>query len=135
MEISDHIVDFQTTHAASISLLAALVIKHGCETSDLARSADDLNLYIRGNREAHQVLRSLGYQILPRSDALIEKIPAFLQAAGLRALLGSKFGQVGVGWHCSQAPDEMKQLAGELEGMVLKSGLPAPSIRNILEFD
>jgi len=46
--------------------------------------------------------------------------------------MGSKLGQVGAGWHCSQAPDEMQQLADELMVMVEKSGLPVPAIRKVL---
>ena len=50
----------------------------------------------------------------------------------MRVLLGTKFGEVGLGWHCSQAPDEVGQLANELEALVAESGLDTPAIRELL---
>jgi 2-dehydropantoate 2-reductase len=131
-ETSANIVDFQATHAAGVALIARLTIKHGCDASALARSKDELRLYVDARREALQVLRLLGHQIIPWSEVVIGMLPGFLQIAGLRALLGSKLGEVGLAWHYSQAPDEMQQLAKELEGLVKKSGHPAPAIRKLL---
>jgi len=42
-------------------------------------------------------------------------------------------GEVGLAYHVSQAPDEILQLADELRILVDRSGLPAPSIRKVLE--
>jgi 2-dehydropantoate 2-reductase len=132
VELSGNIVDFQATHATGVALIGTLIRKHGCLTSALAHSRDDLRLYVDAKREAHQVLLALGRKILPRSEVFLAGMPTFLQIAGLRALLGSKFGQIGAGWHCSQAPDEIQQLAWELIQSVEKSGLPAPAIRKLL---
>ena len=131
-EASTDIVDFQTTHAVAVALIASLVIKHGCDSYALGRSLDDLMLYAHALREAHQVLHALGRRIIPWTDALMGKLPAFLQVAGLRLMLGSKLGEVGLAWHCSQAPDEMEQLAAELEALVEEAGLPVPAIRKVL---
>jgi len=132
MKTSSNIVDFQATHAAGVALIGSLAVQHGCDTKALARSKDDLRLFNDARREAHQVLRALGHRIIPWSEAAIGIIPGFLQVAGLRALLNSKLGEVGLAWHCSQAPDEICQLASELMAMVDQSGLPAPAIRKVL---
>jgi 2-dehydropantoate 2-reductase len=132
METSTDILDFQTTHAVGVALIGKLTLKHGCDTSALARSEDDLRLFIDARREAHHVLRALGRRIIPWSEAVIGIIPGFLQVAGLRALLNSKLGEVGLGWHCSQAPDEMRQLAMELQTLVDQAGFPVPAIRKVL---
>ena len=110
VETSTDILDFQTTHAVGVALIGKLTLKYGCDTSALARSKDDLRLYVAARGEALQVLRALGRRIIPWSEATIGILPGFLQVAGMRALLGSKLGQVGLAWHCSQAPDEMQQL-------------------------
>ena len=47
-------------------------------------------------------------------------------------LFSSKLGEVGGGYHVSQAPDEIDCLAQELGSLVDKSGLPALSIRKVL---
>jgi len=51
--------------------------------------------------------------------------------AALRPLFSTKFAEVGAGWHCSQAPDEMRQLGIEVMALVEKSGLPAPAIKKL----
>ena len=135
VETSTDIVDSQTTHAVGVALIGKLTIKHGCNASALARSGDDLRLFIDGRREAHHVLRALGRRIIPWSEAAIGVIPGFLQVAGLRALLNSKLGEVGLAWHCSQAPDEIRQLGMELQALVDQAGIPVPAIRKVLGQD
>jgi len=135
VETSTDILDFQTTHAVGVALIAKLTIKHGCDTSALARSKDDLRLFVDAKRETHQVLHALGRRITPWSEAVMGIIPGFLQVAGLRALLNSKLGEVGLGWHCSQAPDEVRQLAVELQTLVDQAGFPVPAIRKVLGQD
>ncbi|HLN29685.1 MAG TPA: 2-dehydropantoate 2-reductase N-terminal domain-containing protein [Gemmataceae bacterium] len=129
---STEIVDFQKTHAAVVALLAKLIIKHGCDTSALARSTEDLRLFLHARREAHQVLRALGHRIIPWSEVVFGLVPDCLQVAALRALLNSKLGKVGAGWHCSQAPDEMRQLGLEFQALVDQTSLPAPAVRKVL---
>jgi 2-dehydropantoate 2-reductase len=129
---SPNIVDTQTTHALGVALIGSLVMKHGGDVKDLARSNDDLMLFVKARQEGNHVLRAMGRQIIPSSEAFIGIIPGFLQAAGFRWLLNSKLGEVGLAWHVSQAPDEIEQLAHELKVMVDESGLDVPSIRKVL---
>jgi 2-dehydropantoate 2-reductase len=129
---SKNIVDFQTTHAVGVALIGALTLRHGCDTHALARAGDDLRLFIDARREAHRVLRALGRHIVPWSEAVIGIIPGFVQVAGFRVLLRSRLGEVGLAWHCSQAPDEMHHLALELQALVDQAGLSVPAIRKVL---
>jgi ketopantoate reductase len=126
------IVDFQMTHAASVALIAKLVIEHGCNPSALARSEAELKLFFQARSEAHHVLRALHHRIVPWAEVVLGMMPGFLQFAALRALLRSKFGEVGMAWHCSQALDEMRQLALELQALVDRAGLPVPAIGKVL---
>lgn len=52
---SAEIVDIQMTHAASVALIAKLILKHGCDTRALAQSEDDLRLFFAARLEAHHV--------------------------------------------------------------------------------
>jgi 2-dehydropantoate 2-reductase len=131
-EATSQIVDYQTTHAVGVALIASLAMKHGGDIRALARSKDDLKLFVDGRREAHDLLHALGRQVVPRSEAALAKVPAFLQVAGMRILLNSKFGEVGLAYHLSQAPDEMRQLIMEFRTLVDQAGLPIPAIRKIL---
>ena len=131
-EASAQIVDFQTTHGVGVALIASLAMKHGGDIHALARSTEDLKLFVEGRREAHALLRSLGRQVVPRSEVILANAPTFLQAAGMRMLLNSKLGEVGLAYHLSQAPDEMHQLIMEFQALVNQTDLPIPAIRNVL---
>ena len=122
--ISDHLA----THAALVAPLAQLLMKHGCDTYALARSAGDLRLIVDALRETLQVLEADGIKIDPPSTKLVRIIPRFVLVAAMRILFSTKFAEVGAGYHCSQAPDEMHQLGIELMALVDRSGLPAPTI-------
>ncbi len=132
-EASRQIVDFQTTHGVGVALIGKLTLKHGCDSRALAGARDDLKLFVAARREAQRILRLTGHRIVPASEAAIGIVPGFLQVAALRLLLNSKLGEVGLAYHVSQAPDEINQLAAELQAQVDESGLPAPAIRKVLE--
>jgi 2-dehydropantoate 2-reductase len=129
---SFNIVDTQTTHAVGVALIGSLVMKHGGDVKDLARSKDDLMLFVKAWQEGYLVMHATGRQVIPSSEAYIGIIPDFVQVAVFRWLLNSKLGEVGLAWHVSQAPDEMEQLAHELQELVDQSGLAVPSIRKVL---
>jgi 2-dehydropantoate 2-reductase len=127
------ISDWLATHAALVAPFAILTIKHDCHTYSLAKSREDLRLLADAMRETLSVLRSAGHRIVPRSTSLLGIFPRFLAVSFFRAFLSSKIAEIGGGWHCSQAPDEMYQIARELKVMTEKSGLPVPTLRQVLE--
>jgi 2-dehydropantoate 2-reductase len=132
-KLSTCIVDRLVTHAVVIPSFANLTIKHGCDIRALAKSTADLNLMVDAMRESYSVIQSLGYRIVPQSDYLLMIIPKFILVAIFRKLLSSKYGEVGMGYHISQAPDEMRHLSQELKILVEKSRLPVPALRAVLD--
>ncbi len=132
---STDISDYLATHAALVAPFAHLLTKHGCDTYALARSTADLRLLIDALRETLDVLRATGFKIIPSSTSMVRIIPRFVLVAALRPLLSTKFAEVGAGWHCCQAPDEMRQLGIELMALVEKSSLPVPAIRKLFAPD
>jgi 2-dehydropantoate 2-reductase len=134
-ELSRNIVDFQMTHGVGVALIASLAVKHGGSVRELARATDDLKLYVAARREGLELLRYLGHQILPKTELILANLPEFLQVVGMRLLLNSKLGMVGLEYHISQAPDEMHQLAMELQELVNQAGMPLPAIRKVLGAD
>ena len=130
---STNMIDLQMTHAVGVALIGMLTMKSNCDLPALARSTEDLKLFVEGGREAHRVMRALEHKIIPFAETANEFIPSFLQIAGWRAMLNSKLGEVGLAYHVSQAPDEMLQLANELRDLANQSGLPVPAIRKVLE--
>ena len=124
--------DWLVTHAAMVAPVAMFVLKQGCDTYALARSRKDMGMLTDALRETLAVLRANGRRIVPHSTVLLDALPRFVVTSFFRALLSSRFGEIGVGWHCSQAPDEIFQLARELKDLVEKSCLPAPVLRQLL---
>jgi hypothetical protein len=83
-------------------------------------------------RETLAVLRANGRRVVPHSAVLLDVLPQFVVRSLFRVLLSSRSGAIGVGWHCSQAPDEIFQLARELKELVEQSAVPAPALRQLL---
>ncbi|MGA3328601.1 MAG: 2-dehydropantoate 2-reductase N-terminal domain-containing protein [Terriglobia bacterium] len=132
---SSDISNYLSTHAALVAPLGALILKHGCNTYALGRSTPDLRLAVDALRETLAVLRATGFKIIPPPAKIIRIIPRFVLVAILRILFSTKFAEVGAGWHCSQAPDEIRHLGMELQALVNQSGLPVPALRKVLGQD
>jgi len=124
--------DWLVTHAAMVAPVAMFVLKHGCDTYALARSREDMGMLADAMREALAVLRANGRRTVPHSTVLLDVLPRFVLTSLFRAFMSSRYAEIGAGWHCSQAPDEMFQLARELKDLVEKSCLPAPVLRQLL---
>lgn len=124
--------DWFVTHAAMVVPLAMLLLKHGGDTYASARSREDMGRLADAMRETLAVLRSDDRCIVPHRAVLLDVVPRFVVTRFFRALLSSRYGEIGAGWHCSQAPDEMFQLARELKDLVEQSCLPAPVLRQLL---
>ena len=133
VELSKNIVDFQATHGAGVAVIGALTMKHGNSASSLAHSKEDLKLFIEGRREGQRVLRALGHQIIPWSEIFITGMPVFLQMLSMQLLLRSKFAEVGLAWHVSQASDEIIQLGKEMLELCDRVDFPVPAIRKVLQ--
>ncbi|MGO9445457.1 MAG: ketopantoate reductase family protein [Thiobacillaceae bacterium] len=124
--------DWLVTHAAMVAPLAMFLLKHGCDTYALARSREDMGMLADAMRETLAVLRANGRRIVPHSVVLLDVLPRFVVTSFFRAFMSSRYAEIGAGWHCSQAPDEIFQLARELKDLVEQSCLPAPVLRQFL---
>ena len=132
-KVSTHMVDYLATHAAGVAALVPLVMKHGNDIKALARSPEDLKLAAAAMRETNVVLKALGHKIVPAGQQILAITPVCVRAFLLRLLCNSKFGEVGAAWHVQQAPDEMQALADDLRAAVIRSGVPAPAIKKVLD--
>jgi len=132
-QISTNIVDWLATHASGVAVIGSMVMKYHNDIKVLAQSADDLKLTAAAMRETFSVLKALGHKIVPASQSLIAVLPQFTMEFMLRLLFNSKLGEVGAAWHVSQAPDEMQAFADDLREMVIKSGLPVPTLKRVLD--
>lgn len=130
--VSTQIVDYLATHAAGVAAITALGLKLANELA-AAPSSGDLKLAAAAIRETHPVLKALGHKIVPAAQRIAAFTPVFVLAFLLRLLFNSKFGKVGGIYHAQQAPDELQALADDLRAAVIRSGVPAPAIRKLLD--
>jgi hypothetical protein len=130
--VAPDILEYLTTHAAQVAVVAALIRKHECDTAALARSPADLRLRVDGVREPLAVLRVDGCRIVPWSTAAMRFVLCIVLVGVCRMLFASRIGAVGAGWHCAQAPDEMAYLAAGLTALIDRSGFAVPQLRRIL---
>ncbi|MDR3752629.1 MAG: 2-dehydropantoate 2-reductase N-terminal domain-containing protein [Terracidiphilus sp.] len=131
-KVEPRMADWLANHASMVAPFAMLILKHGCDTRALGRSQNDLRLLADSFPEILAVLRANGRRIVPRALAVFGALPRFMLVALFRMFLSTRIAEIGGAWHCSQAPDEMNQLASELKELVARSGLPVPALRKIL---
>ena len=132
-KVSTNIVDYLATHAAGVAALTPLAIKYRNDFKALARSPEEIKLMAAAMRETIPVLKALGHKIVPAGQQILAVMPVFVLAFLLRLMCNSKFGEVGAAWHAQQAPDELLALADDLRAAVIRSGVPAPAIRRVLD--
>jgi 2-dehydropantoate 2-reductase len=131
--ISRNITDYLATHAALVAPLGGFAMQRGYDHLSLTRYTNaDLGLLVDALREVLDVLPAVGVRITPSGSVVLKIIPRFLLVAVLRAVIPSKFMEVGSMYHISQAPDEIHQLCTELMALVEKSGLSVPELRSCL---
>jgi 2-dehydropantoate 2-reductase len=131
--ISRNVTDYLATHAALVAPLAGFVMQHGYDSISLKQYTNaDFGLLVDAMRQVLDVLRGVGVPITPPGAVILKIVPRFIWVAMLRAVLPSKFMEVGGMYHISQAPDEMRQLGEELMRLVEKSGLTVPALRKCL---
>jgi hypothetical protein len=64
----------------------------------------------------------------------VDSFPSvFVLAFLLRLMCNSRFGEGGAAWHAQQAPDELQALADDVRAAVIRSGVPAPALRSLLD--
>jgi 2-dehydropantoate 2-reductase len=131
---SANVVDYLATHAACIATIAPLVIKFATATQVAAPSPEDIKLSAAAMRETLPVLKALGHKIVPGSLRVLSVIPVSVLAFLFRLFFNSKVGRAAA-MHGEQAPDELLALADDLRAAVIRSGVPAPAIRKVLDMN
>jgi len=132
-KVSTHVVDYLATHAAGVAAITPLAVKYRDDFKAAAHSPAELKLAAAAMRETIPVLKALGHKIVPASQQILAVMPVFVLAFLLRLMCNSKFGEVGAAWHAQQASDELLALTDDLRAAVIRSGVPAPAIRKLLD--
>ena len=130
--VSRQMPDWQASHAILLPSLALPIMRHKLDVRALVKADADLRLMVDSMPEALDVLHAAGYHLVPGTTGVVRWVPRGLMRALLRWALPTRFMEMGGLWHISQAPDEMLELARELQALVDKAGLPVPHLRQVL---
>ena len=132
--VTRHISDELATHAAMVAPLAGFLMQRGFDPASLRRyTVADLGILVEAMRQVQDVLRAVGVRVLSGNATMLKLLPRSLWAALFKALLPTKFMEVGGIYHITQAPDEMRQLIQETLALVERSGLSVPELRSCLQ--
>jgi len=116
----------QKTHAAGLPGFAGAVYAAG-GVRQLAHSPRLIRLFVAAYREALRGLHADGTPITPRSNRLVEWIPQPLLVFALRFFLNTRLAVVGGERHAMAAPDEMKEIADEIQAILDRTHTPSPA--------
>ena len=116
----------QKTHAAGLPGFAGAVYAAG-GVRQLAHSPRLIRLFVAAYREALRGLRADGTPITPRSNRLVEWIPQPVLVFALRFFINTRLAVVGGERHAMAAPDEMKELADEIQTILDRTRTPSPA--------
>jgi 2-dehydropantoate 2-reductase len=84
-------------------------------------------MFVAAYREVLRSLRADGTPITPASNRLIEWMPEPLLVLALRFFLNTRLAVVGGERHAMAAPDEMKELADEIQVILDRTHTPSPA--------
>lgn len=118
----------QKTHAAGLPGFAGAVYAAG-GVRRLAHSPGLLRMFVAAYREVLRGLRADGTPITPASNRLIEWVPELLLVLALRFFLDTRLAVVGGERHAMAAPDEMRELADEIQAILDRTRTPSPATR------
>jgi len=132
VEVSRHMGDWLTTHAAFVTCIAAAVYISGGDADRLASRSDLLRLMVQATREAFGALRAMGVRELPFNLRLLYGVmpPAFAVRYWRRAL-ATPLGAFGLAAHAQAARSEMTILAEQITDRLHASSRPTPALERL----
>lgn len=118
---------YQKTHGAGLPAFAGALYSAGGDIRALGRRDDLLHLFVTGYRDALTALRVDGTAIRPRLTPALVWAPEWLLHAALRRFFSTELALVGGQAHALAAVDEMRELAEELQAILLRTRVQSPA--------
>ena len=123
------------THVALLMpSIAPAMRAAGRDNVRMAHTRDAIVLAIRAIREGYDILRVLGYPIVPRSARIFERLPEPVLVWGFQKRLVDPRIRVAMLEHGEAAQDEIKHLADEFIALKRRTSVSTPSIDRLYEY-
>ncbi|UCH29713.1 MAG: ketopantoate reductase family protein [Myxococcales bacterium] len=127
VSVSTNIDAWLKTHVAKILPMVCALFQAGGRPEQLAADDEALRLMLRAIREGFQVLRANGVPITPRNHRVFEWLPGWLMLFVTRRMISGEAAATKLG-HAEHGRAEWLLLADELRELIVKAGIPTPSI-------
>jgi 2-dehydropantoate 2-reductase len=114
--------------------LAPAMRAAGRDNVRMAHTRDAIVLAIRAIREGFQVLRKLGYPIVPSSLWIFRRLPEPILVWGFQRQLTDPRMRTAMLEHADAAQDEIRHLADEFYVLVRRSGVPTPVMDGLKKY-
>ncbi|MBN2657675.1 MAG: hypothetical protein JXR86_11495 [Spirochaetales bacterium] len=118
-------------HLALIIPLSLALYSDGGDNVSLSNNSDLIRQSIKAAKEGSAALSRLGHPLRPWKLRFSLWLPCPLIRNKVKKLLASPMGKLLVYDHCMAAPEEMKELAGELERLVAPDERPRLNLEDL----
>jgi 2-dehydropantoate 2-reductase len=131
--ISANIEHWLLAHAAFVVPIAFALYRVGVDPAKLAADPVTLRLMVRATRQAFTALRANGNDEIPTNLRILYRLPTMVVTGYWRRVLNSPRGELWFGAHTRAAPEEMRDLADQLQEILLHTGYPTPDLKRLLD--
>jgi 2-dehydropantoate 2-reductase len=129
---SAHIEDWLMAHAAFVVPIAFALYRVGVDPAKLAADPVSMRLMVLATRQAFTALRASGNDEIPRNLRILYGLPTRVVTGYWRRVLNSPRGELWFGAHSRAAPEEMRNLADQLQQAMRHTGHPTPDLSRLL---
>ena len=130
--ISAHIEDWLMAHAAFVVPIAFALYRVGVDPARLAADPVSMRLMVLATRQAFAALRASGNDEIPMNLRILYGLPTRVVTGYWRRVLNSPRGELWFGAHSRAAPEEMRNLADQLQEALRHTGHPTPDLKRLL---
>jgi 2-dehydropantoate 2-reductase len=120
-------------HLAFVLPIAGAIYGANADNYRLARTAGLLRLAHRGLKEAFQVIKKLGYPIMPRKMRLITRLPEWLAIRVYSKRFATEEAEIALAGHARSAQSEMKYIFEEFKELMKQANIPTPHLDYLLK--
>jgi 2-dehydropantoate 2-reductase len=130
--VSANIEDWLLAHAAFVVPIAFALYRVGVDPARLAADPVSMRLMVLATRQAFTALRATGNEEIPTNLRILYRLPTRTVIGYWRRVLNSPRGELWFGAHSRAAPEEMRDLADQLQEALLHTGRPTPDLERLL---
>ncbi len=130
--ISAHIEDWLMAHAAFVVPIPFALYRVGVDPARLAADPVSMRLMVLATRQSFAALRASGNDEIPTNLRVLYGLPTRVVTGYWRQVLNSPRGELWFGAHSRAAPEEMRNLADQLQAALRHTGHATPDLKRLL---